>query len=60
MNDQERKWLDNASRYGGSFVQHFAFACFQADDSNFSMLRPILDSMMQKYPAYSVERTVNA
>lgn len=50
-----RVWLDNASRHGGSFVSTFAMACFAADDDNFTMLRPVLEQMMVKYPAYSRE-----
>lgn len=50
-----RVWLDNASRHGGSFVSTFAMACFAADDDNFAMLKPVLEQIMLKYPAYSVE-----
>ena len=54
MNDKERTWLDNASRFGGSFVKTFANACYCADDDNFRLLKPVLATIMTKYPNYSV------
>jgi len=56
MNQQERTWLNNASHMGGSFVKTFAMACFAADDANYAILRPVLKTIMEKYPNYSVER----
>jgi len=56
MNEQERTWLDNASRRGGSFVSTFANACYCADDENFKLLKPVLAQMIEKYPNYSVQR----
>jgi hypothetical protein len=53
MNDNERTWLDNASRRGGSFVQTFAMACYAADDANFQLLKPVLTQLMAKYRTYS-------
>ena len=53
MNDQERMWLDRASRTGGDFVKSFAMACFMADDINFEIMRPALAILMKKYPNYS-------
>lgn len=54
MNEKKRLWLDNASRRGGSFVSTFARACFCADDDNFKLMEPVLDSMMIKYPTYGI------
>jgi hypothetical protein len=56
MNDQERTWLNNADHNGGSFVSTFAKACFCAGDENFRLLRPVLETMMHKYPAYAKDR----
>jgi len=53
MNDKERTWLNNASRWGGNFVKTFADACFAADDQNFELLRPALAALMAKYRNYS-------
>lgn len=52
MTHQERTWCDNATIRGGSFVSTFARACFCADDANFALLRPVLETMMEKYPSY--------
>lgn len=52
MNDKHRAWLDRASGQGGSFVSTFANACFAADDANFQLMKPVLEALMLKYPAY--------
>lgn len=54
--DDERKWLNNAIRYGGTFVKSFAECCFNADDENFKLLQPVLVQLMQKYLRYSENR----
>lgn len=56
MNDKERTWIDNATRYGGSFVDTFARACLCADDANFAIMKPVLGQMMEKYPKYLESR----
>jgi len=53
MSDSERRWLNNAIRYGGSFVKTFSQAAFYADDVNFTLLQPVLRQLMEKYPKYS-------
>jgi hypothetical protein len=60
MNNQERTWLDNASRRGGSFVQTFAMACYAADDANFNILRPVLATLMVKYKTYGEVKAAEA
>lgn len=57
MTEDELKWVTNAERYGGSFVQAFALACRRADDQNFVILRPALGQFMNKYPRYSQDWT---
>ncbi len=53
MSKEERKWLDNAVVFGGSFISNFADACFRADYENFALLQPVLAQMMAKYQEYS-------
>lgn len=55
MSSAERRWLENATRFGGSFVKTFANACYCADSENYAILLPILEQMMAKYPNYSRE-----
>ncbi len=55
MNDTERIWIGNASRYGGSFIMNFALACQNADGSNFPIMKPVLVYMIKKYPLYCAE-----
>ncbi len=45
-------WLNNALRYGGSFVCAFARAVVASDAENFTILMPALKAMMVKYPKY--------
>ncbi len=56
MTPEMRKWLNAASRYGGSFVKHFALTMLYADDSNFELLKPALLVLMEKHPHYSDDR----
>lgn len=52
MNSEQTIWLNNAITYGGSFIRAFAMACFAADQDNFSILEPVLNALMVKYPRY--------
>lgn len=56
MTTEQRRWLDGATRYGGSFVNSFARTCFAADSDNFLLLAPVLDQMILKYPKYLEDR----
>ena len=53
MNDEQRRWLVAAIRYGGSFVSSFATTCFAADEDNFALVEPLLNQFMSKYSYYS-------
>jgi len=50
-------WLNNALRYGGSFVCAFARAVVASDAENFTILMPALKAMMVKYPKYDAMRS---
>lgn len=57
MTPKLRLWLNNAIRYGGSFVCNFATACFCADQKNFEILLPVLKVISEKYPIYFTDDT---
>lgn len=46
------RWINNAHRYGGSFVKAFASTCLNADDDNFCLLYSALVALRAKYPKY--------
>ena len=58
MTDNERRWLNNASRYGGSFVKAFAEACFCADGENWIILKPVFNQISQKYTTYFIDQEI--
>jgi hypothetical protein len=52
MTETSRLWCHNAVNRGGSFIKMFAQAILHADDENFALLRPVLETLMKKYPYY--------
>jgi hypothetical protein len=46
------EWLAKAERNGGSFISALATAGLCADHDNYKILRPVLQFMRLKYPAY--------
>lgn len=50
-------WLQNASGHGtmpaaGDFLKNLAEAGIRADPLNYSIMRPVLLTMMARYPKY--------
>lgn len=53
-------WLLNASGHGtmpaaGDFLKHLTEAGLRADSLNYSIMRPVLLTMMARYPMYKEE-----
>ena len=46
------EWLANAQQRGGHFISAIAKAGLQADHENYPIIRNVLMTMRQKYPAY--------
>lgn len=55
MTIEQRRWCSNAIFRAGSFVKAFAKCCVSADEENFKLVAPVLETLMQKYPNYNVD-----
>lgn len=47
----ELDYVNVKARRAGSFLSAFLMACISADAENYELLRPVLLTLMQKYPA---------
>jgi hypothetical protein len=54
------EWLSNAHQRGGGFVSSLAGAALRADHENYSIIRPLVLQMREKYPAYEPSEAVKA
>ena len=54
-----RWWISRAANYGGGFVSAFAKACGKADEHNWTILRPTLIQISEKYPKYFQDMEAN-
>ena len=46
------EWIFNAAEHGGGFLSNFARAAMVADHDNYPRIRPIVEYLRLKYPAY--------